>query len=83
MENRDYRQQAQELFDILMDATGICEDIEIFKSLCNRYPELMDDYMQRLEENIPDVELPEISPEEEERQQARLLERLKQIDQQK
>ena len=79
----DYKQQAQELFKILMTATGICEDIKAFNFLCNRYPELMKYFIDEIEEELQGVELPEISEEEQERQKKKLFQKIEEYENQK
>ncbi len=76
----DYKQQAQELFDLLMTATGICEDIQMFNYLCDRYPDLMENHVNRIEEEAEQVELPELTKEEEERQYSELMKRIEKYE---
>lgn len=76
----DYKQQAQELFDLLMTATGICEDIQMFNYLCDRYPELMENHVKRIEEEAEQVELPKMTEEEEQRQYNELMKRIEEYE---
>lgn len=73
----DYKKAAQELFQILILGTRISENIEAFKLLCNRYPELMDEYIKQIEEDIKDVKIPEESEEEKQARWERLCERIR------
>lgn len=79
----DYKQQAQELFNLLMTATGISEDIHMFNFLCDKYPELMDDYVRKIEEEAEQVELPKMTEEEEQRQYNELMKRIEEYEQSK
>lgn len=79
----DYKQQAQELFNLLMTATGICEDIQMFNYLCDRYPELMENHVKRIEEEAEQVELPKMTEEEEQRQYNELMKRIEEYEQSK
>lgn len=72
----DYKKAAQELFEILILKTRISENIEAFKFLCDRYPELMDEYVKKIEENIKDIEIPEESEEEKQARWEKLCERI-------
>ena len=79
----DYKQQAQELFNLLMTATGISEDIHMFNFLCDKYPELMDDYVRKIEEEAEQVELPKMTEEEEQRQYNEFIKRIEEYEQSK
>ena len=46
----DYKKQAQELFNLLMTATGISEDIQMFNYLSGRYSNLMDVHQRDFQE---------------------------------
>lgn len=60
----DYKQAAEELFEMVILSVGMVEDVEAFNALCNRYPELMSAYVAKIEEEIKDVEIPEETEEE-------------------
>lgn len=79
----DYKQQAQELFNLLMTATGISEDIHMFNFLCDKYPELMDDYVRKIEEEAEQVKLPKMTEEEEQRQYNELMKRIEEYEKNK
>lgn len=79
----DYKQQAQELFDLLMTATGISEDIQMFNYLSGRYSNLMDEYIREIEEEVKDVQIPEWTEEEENRQRQELMKRIEEYEQSK
>ncbi len=64
----DYKKAAQEMFEILI----LESDIEAFNLLCSRYPELVDEYVRKTEEEIKDIELPEETAEEKQAQWERL-----------
>lgn len=46
----DYKKAAQELFEIVVLSVGMREDIRMFNCLCEKYPELMDEYVRKIEE---------------------------------
>ena len=79
----DYKQQAQELFNLLMTATGISEDIQMFNYLSGRYSNLMDEYIREIEEEVKDVQIPEWTEEEENRQRQELMKKIQKIEQNK
>lgn len=79
----DYKQQAQELFNLLMTATGISEDIQMFNYLSGRYSNLMDEYIREIEEEVKDVQIPEWTEEEENRQRQELMKRIEEYEQSK
>ena len=79
----DYKRQAQELFEIIVLSTGITEDIQMFNYLCDRFPNLMDDYVKKIEEEVKDVSIPELTPEEEKRQYEELMKKIQKIEQNK
>ena len=79
----DYKQQAQELFNLLMTATGISEDIQMFNYLSGRYSNLMDEYIREIEEEVKDVQIPEWTEEEEKRQYEELMKKIQKIEQNK
>ena len=79
----DYKKQAQELFNLLMTATGISEDIQMFNYLSGRYSNLMDEYIREIEEEVKDVQIPEWTEEEEKRQYEELMKKIQKIEQNK
>lgn len=79
----DYKIQAQELFEIIVLSTGITEDIQMFNYLCDRFPNLMDDYVKKIEEEVKDVSIPKLTPEEEKRQYEELMKKIQKIEQNK
>lgn len=79
----DYKRQAQELFEIIVLSTGITEDIQMFNYLCNRFPNLMDDYVKKIEEEVKDVSITKLTPEEEKRQYEELMKKIQKIEQNK
>lgn len=79
----DYKRQAQELFEIIVLSTGITEDIQMFNYLCDRFPNLMDDYVKKIEEEVKDVSIPKLTPEEEKRQYEELMKKIQKIEQNK
>lgn len=79
----DYKRQAQELFEIIVLSTGITEDIQMFNYLCDRFPNLMDDYVKKIEEEVKDVSIPKLTPKEEKRQYEKLMKRIQKIEQNK
>lgn len=79
----DYKIQAQELFEIIVLSTGITEDIQMFNYLCDRFPNLMDDYVKKIEEEVKDVSIPKLTPKEEKRQYEELMKKIQKIEQNK
>lgn len=79
----DYKRQAQELFEIIVLSTGITEDIQMFNYLCDRFPNLMDDYVKKIEEEVKDVSIPKLTPKEEKRQYEELMKKIQKIEQNK
>lgn len=79
----DYKRQAQELFEIIVLSTGITEDIQMFNYLCDRFPNLMDDYVKKIEEEVKDVSIPKLTQEEEKRQYEELMKKIQKIEQNK
>lgn len=79
----DYKRQAQELFEIIVLSAGITEDIQMFNYLCDRFPNLMDDYVKKIEEEVKDVSIPKLTPKEEKRQYEELMKKIQKIEQNK
>lgn len=63
-ENMDYKKAAEELFEIVILNIGVEENIEAFNFLCNKYPELMNAYVEKIEKELEDSNMPEITDEE-------------------
>ena len=79
----NYKKIAEELFEIILLSTGITEDIQMFNYLCDRYPELMESYVSKIEEKTKDIKIPEFTPEEEKRQYEELMKKIQKIEQNK
>ncbi len=69
----DYQKAALEMFEILILQT----DIEAFNLLCDRYPELVSEYVRKTEEEINDVELPEETVAEKQAQWEKLCAKIR------
>lgn len=67
MSEVDYKRQAEELFEILVTMVGLAEDTEAFGHLCKRFPELMENYVAKIEKEAEDADIPELTPEESDR----------------
>lgn len=76
----NYKKIAEELFEIILLSTGITEDIQMFNYLCDRYPELMESYVSKIEEKTKDIKIPEFTPEEEKRQYEKLMKRIEELE---
>lgn len=72
----DYKKTAEELFELLLTHTALVEDIDFFNFLYDRYPELMKDYVSKIEEEVANSDLPEISPEEDKRMYDGLMKKI-------
>ena len=55
----------------------------MFNYLCDRFPNLMDDYVKKIEEEVKDVSIPKLTPEEEKRQYEELMKKIQKIEQNK
>lgn len=75
----NYKKIAEELFEIILLSTGITEDIQMFNYLCDRYPELMESYVSKIEEETKDIKISEFTPEEEKRQYEKLMKRIEEL----
>ena len=75
----NYKKIAEELFEIILLSTGITEDIQMFNCLCDRYPELMESYVSKIEEETKDIKISEFTPEEEKRQCEKLMKRIEEL----
>lgn len=76
----DYKQIAEELFEILVMQAGLCEDVRAFNALCDRYPELMADYVAKIEKEVEGVELPQLTEEEERQQYEKLMKKIEELE---
>ena len=76
----DYKQIAEELFEILVMQVGLCEDVRAFSALCDRYPELMADYVAKIEKEVDGVELPPLTEEEERQQYEKLMKKIEELE---
>lgn len=76
----DYKKQAEELFEMLVMATGIAEDTRMFNYLCDRYPNLMQDYIKKIEDEVSDADIPELTEEERKRMDDELMERIRKYE---
>lgn len=74
----DYKQIAEELFEILVMQTGLCEDVRAFNALCDRYPQLIADYVAKIEKEVEGVELPQLT-EEERQQYEKLMKKIEEL----
>ena len=76
----NYKKIAEELFEIILLSTGITEDIQMFNYLCDRYPELMADYVAKIEKEVEGVELPQLTEEEERQQYEKLMKKIEELE---
>ena len=75
----NYKKIAEELFEIILLSTGITEDIQMFNYLCDRYPELIADYVAKIEKEVEGVELPQLTEEEERQQYEKLMKKIEEL----
>ena len=59
----DYRKAAEALFEIVIMAVGMSEEVEAFNRLADKYPELLENYARKTEEETGDIELSEQTEE--------------------
>lgn len=72
----DYKKAAEELFEWVLLSVGVVEDVQIFNYLCDRYPELMDNYVRKIEEEAEKVDI-EWTEEDERRNWEKLCKKIR------
>lgn len=60
----DYKKAAQELFEMLLGQCARHGETGLFAEVCAKYPELLAEYEDRVEEEAKDIVLPDAAVEE-------------------